>query len=324
MKKAPYMVPQSKKVRVIIDTDCHCEADDQYAVAHQLMTPKFDVMGITAIHYANRFNGLSAADSMNRSFDEAQRIVDLMGLSGDVSVYRGCSEKLSDDISPVDSEASRFIIDEAMKDDPRPLFIAAQGAVTNIASALLMSPGIAGRMTIIWIGGGEYPVGGLEFNTMNDPIAANILMDSSVELWQVPRSVYCTMRVSFATLYDRVYPHGELGKYLYEHLVEYSSNLSVPPAIREQFARNGMSAAAVSASYPGGESWSLGDSPVVGLMLTDHEGQYKMEGAPRFEPESCNYILRPENPRKIRVYISIDSHFILEDFFAKLKYHFGE
>ena len=40
-----YTVPENKKVRVIVHTDCKNEADDQYAVAHHLMTPRFDVKG---------------------------------------------------------------------------------------------------------------------------------------------------------------------------------------------------------------------------------------------------------------------------------------
>ena len=62
---------------------------------------------------------------------------------------------------------------------------------------------------------------------------------------------------------------------------------------------------------------------VVGLMLTDHEGSYTVEGAPRFQPGTCKYTLRPANPRKIRVYSKVDVRFILDDFFAKIKYYFG-
>ena len=134
MKKAPYQVPECKRIRVLIDTDCHCEADDQFAVAHQLMTPKFDVVGITAEHYAKNFGATSVADSMQQSFDEAQLIVDLMGLHDQVKVYRGCDCQLPDEHTPVDSEAARFIIEEAMRDDERPLFITMQGATTNLAS----------------------------------------------------------------------------------------------------------------------------------------------------------------------------------------------
>lgn len=52
-----YKVPDSKKIRVIIDTDAACEADDRYAIAHALMTQKFIVKGITAEHFETEFEG---------------------------------------------------------------------------------------------------------------------------------------------------------------------------------------------------------------------------------------------------------------------------
>ena len=35
-----FTVPENKRFRVIVDTDCKNEADDQFALAHHLMTPK--------------------------------------------------------------------------------------------------------------------------------------------------------------------------------------------------------------------------------------------------------------------------------------------
>lgn len=324
MKKAPYGIPKSKEIRVIIDTDCHCEADDQFAVAHLLMTPKFDVVGITAEHYAKNFGATSVADSMQQSFDEAQLIVDLMGLHDQVKVYPGCTEQLPDDKTPVNSAATDFIIQEAMKDDPRPLFVTMLGATTNLASALLKKPEIAHRITTIWIGGGAYPEGNYEFNTINDVNAANAVMDSNVELWQVPITVYSTMKVGFMELWDKVHPYGKLGKHLVEYMMEFNDKFVPYLSEVEQWKPKGISEAAFRAMYPGGENWQLGDSPVVGLMLTDHEGSYTVEGAPRFEIGTCRYILRPGNPRQIRVYSKVDVRFILDDFFSKIKYYFGD
>ena len=53
MKKWNYAftVPDQKKVRMIVYTDCKNEADDQFALAHHLMTPKFLVKGIVAGHF---------------------------------------------------------------------------------------------------------------------------------------------------------------------------------------------------------------------------------------------------------------------------------
>lgn len=44
---------------------------------------------------------------------------------------------------------------------------------------------------------------------------------------------------------------------------------------------------------------------------------------PRVYRGGCRYRLRPDSPRRIRVYHSVDRTFILEDFFAKLRYYFG-
>ena len=51
MWKYAYQVSENKKIRVIVHTDCKNEADDQFALAHHLMTPKFDVRGIVAGHF---------------------------------------------------------------------------------------------------------------------------------------------------------------------------------------------------------------------------------------------------------------------------------
>ena len=38
MIKHPFDIPESKKVRLIINTDAKNEADDQYAIVHALLT----------------------------------------------------------------------------------------------------------------------------------------------------------------------------------------------------------------------------------------------------------------------------------------------
>lgn len=46
-----FIVPDKKQIRVIIHTDCKNEADDQFALAHWLMTPMADICGIIAGHF---------------------------------------------------------------------------------------------------------------------------------------------------------------------------------------------------------------------------------------------------------------------------------
>lgn len=303
LKETFFDFPPEKKVRVIIDTDCNCEADDLFAVAHALMTPRLDVMAITAEHYGTTEEGEDPEQTMLASFAQAGKVVDLMGLHGEIPILEGCRSVLPNEHTWVNSPAARFIVEEALRDDPRPLYILNQGAVTNLASAYLMNPEIGSRLTSIWIGGAPYPEGGWEFNVCNDITASNVIMDSDIEVWQVPQSVYSMMKVSFATLYEHVYPYGEIGRYMMENMFKVNHRMT-------------------HLDFVSGEAWQLGDSPVVGLLLHPMPGCYSMEGAPRFDQDGC-YQLRPDNKRRIRVYFNIDSQFILEDFFAKMKYYFG-
>jgi len=58
-------IPEEKKIRVIIDTDAACEADDPFAIAQALMSPKLIVKGILAEHFRE-------PDSTQRSYDEVK------------------------------------------------------------------------------------------------------------------------------------------------------------------------------------------------------------------------------------------------------------
>lgn len=48
LKEYPFDRFGCREIRVIDDTDCACEGDDAFAVAHLLLTSKFDVRGIAA------------------------------------------------------------------------------------------------------------------------------------------------------------------------------------------------------------------------------------------------------------------------------------
>ena len=93
MRSFPYPIPEEKKVRVILDTDCACEADDPYAIVHALLSPKISVTGICAEHFADRFG----PDSMEESYREILHVLDLAGLNGQIPVFRGSPCALSDE-----------------------------------------------------------------------------------------------------------------------------------------------------------------------------------------------------------------------------------
>lgn len=282
--------PPHAKQRVIVNTDAKNEADDQYAIVQAVLTPSFDLHGIIPAH----FGDLKSRTSLKDSHDETMKCLELMGLENEVRVEDGATHAMPDETTPVDSAGARLIIDEALKDDDRPLFIAFYGPLTDMASALLLEPKIEDRnIIVVWIGGGAWPNGGREYNLSNDIPAANVVMKSRLAVWQVPRNTYRTMSVTYAELIEKVYPQGEIGKYLVEQLIEFNARTN-----------------------PHMEYRSLGDSPCIGIILDPECGRWHWRPAPTFD-EQMHYV-HSGAYRPIRVYEDVNTRFIHEDLWAKL------
>ena len=291
--KYQFSIPEGKMVRMIVNTDAKNEADDQYAIVHALLSPRFDNRGIIAAHFGDE----KSPHSMEDSYDEVLKVLDLMDFPKELA-YRGAAHPLPDEKTPVESDGARLIIEEAMKESDMPLYVIFLGPLTDMAAAYLMEPRIAGRLTCIWIGGAKYPEGGYEYNLNNDIKAARVVMNSEIPVWQIPRNVYSQVIVSLAELEYKVRPCGELGRYLFDQLEEHGHT---------SFAR---------ATTRTGEYWCLGDSPAVGVLLFAHMFDYDWVQAPLIT-DNMTYAKNSQN-RPIRVYNRVDHRFILEDFYAKL------
>ncbi|MCR4823121.1 MAG: nucleoside hydrolase [Treponema sp.] len=286
-----FNIPPEKKVRVILDTDAKNEVDDQFAIVQALLSESFDIRAIIGAHFGDE----KSKTSMQDSYDEIQKVLSLMNIN-DVRLLHGSPLPLESEHIPFESEGAKFIVEEAMGEDERPLYIAFLGPLTDMASALLLQPEIAKKnVTVIWIGGRDWPCGGWEYNLKNDLLAANVVFKSNANLWQIPRNVYRMMPLSHAELWTKVRSRGKIGKYLAENVVEFNNKESSRP----------------------GEYRILGDSPAVGVILYSDCGQWEWKPAPEFD-ENMNYVHNGKN-RPIRVYKNIDSRFILEDLYAKLE-----
>ena len=289
-------IPPASRVRMIVDTDAKNEADDQYAIMHHLLTPMFDVCGIIATHFEQKAG--YTGRSMEKSYKEIEKLLSLAQME-DVPFFRGCVSPLKDVHDAPDADGVRHIIREARK--PGKLYIAVQGAMTNVAAALNAAPDIGENIVVLWNGGGPYPEGRSEFNVQQDPEAARALLRSSAEVWQTPQDVYCTLEVSLAELKRRVYPCGELGRYLYQQLVE-ENHVEYNPGFLLR----------------SGENWVLGDNTTIAVLLMNRwRGNWHMEHAPVLRDDLA-YEPNPEG-RLIRVYDSIDVRMTLEDLFSKLE-----
>ena len=282
-------IPDHKKIRVIVDTDAACEADDPFAIVHALLSPKLIVKGVVAEHFA-------VAHSMEDSYNEITKIRQAM--ESDFPSYMGQTGPLSEDTSV--SEGVRLMIKEALDDSPYPLFILCQGAITNVAMAIKTEPKIIKRATVIWIGThGEAPCPApfREFNAGNDIEAANYVLQSGIDLWLVPSQVYTTITIGIAEIKRRISPLGEIGKHLYDNLMKYNFS--------------------EGAGWTQGESWSLGDSPAIAIAINPGCGHYKTIKAPKVADDTSS--VEDPDGHDIRLYTDVDSRYILEDLIAKLE-----
>lgn len=291
-------VPETAKIRVIVSTDAKNEADDQFAIMHHLLTPQFDIRGIVAAHFEMKFPG--SGTTMEESYQEILRVLEAAQID-DIPVLRGCQFPLSEETDQPVSEGTEMIIREALREDWRPLFVAVQGALTDVAAALNRCPDIAERTTVVWIGGGPYPTGRMEFNLLQDIKAARAVFRSPVPVWQIPQNVYSQVEVTFAELARRVRPCGSAGKYLYDQIEQYNLDTHT-----------------FGDDLRLGENWCLGDQPTVWvLMSTWRRRNFHLEKAPCFRDDAL-YEPCPVG-KEIRVYDSVDIRMMMEDFYCKLE-----
>jgi purine nucleosidase len=299
--------------RLMMVNDLSGDADGLFAAVHALLSSSVEVRGIVGTA------AQQPAETAQMSVQKADEILSLMGLSGKIPVHLGAGKRMASPTTPVDCAGARAIVAEAMRDDPLPLYIAVGGGLTEMASALLIEPKIAERCTLVWIGGGSHPEGSKwEYNFNLDRTAAQtVFNDTGVPIFQVTDKAYASCQVSNTELQAHVAPYGAIGAWLYERIVE------------------GIADGPFSFVNPG-ETWTLGDSPLVLLTaLTavvpstfSKPLRYERTGSPyreMFVPRLRNdgtYEPRSDG-RRMRAYDTVDTRLMFGDFFAKLKMAYG-
>lgn len=177
------------KVDVVIDTDTFNEIDDQFALAYLI---KLEAkLNLKAIYAAPFYNERSSGpkDGMEKSYEEILRILKIMDKEEYASVtYKGSENYLQNEKEGIDSPAAQDLIARAMeREDDNPLYVIAIGAITNVASAILMEPKIIDKIVLIWLGGNAHHwPDNKEFNLMQDVAGARIVFGCGVPLVQLP------------------------------------------------------------------------------------------------------------------------------------------
>ena len=179
--------PQERgRLRMVLDTDTFNEVDDQFALAHVLLSG--DRVDLEAVYAAPFYNEKSTGpgDGMSKSYEEIGLVLDRCGKTG-IPVLEGAREWLGEGEPVTSSPATEDLIARALAKDGDPLYVVAIGAPTNVSSALLAAPEIMDRIVIVWLGGNAlwWPTA-REFNLKQDLVASRVLFDSGAALVHVP------------------------------------------------------------------------------------------------------------------------------------------
>lgn len=210
------LTPPTGPVSMVLDTDTYNEVDDQFAVAYALLAP--EKLRVEALYAAPFHNNRSSGpeDGMEKSYDEIIRILERLGRSPGGLVFRGARSYLPGADEPAESEAARDLVAKAMAPRDEPLYVLAIGAITNVASAILMEPQIIRRIVVVWLGGQphSWPTA-REFNLQQDVPAARVILNSGVPFVHIPcKNVAEHLTTTIAELEAHLSGHGALADYL--------------------------------------------------------------------------------------------------------------
>jgi purine nucleosidase len=211
----PLDPPPSGVLRAVVDTDTDNEIDDQFAVVYALRSPeRLRVEALYAAPYQNE-RSTGPEDGMLRSRDELRRLLERLPAYAGTPVHEGSRAWLPGPATPVSSPAATDLIERA-RPGGDPLYVVTIGAPTNVASALLLDPGIAERIVVVWLGGNPwYWHRGVEFNVEQDLHASHVLFDSGVPLVHIPcRNVTEHLTTTQAEIDRYVRGGGPIGDYL--------------------------------------------------------------------------------------------------------------
>lgn len=240
-------------VDVVLDTDAYNEIDDQFAISYLLCNgDRLNIKGFCAAPFYNHRSS-GPADGMLRSYHEIIKLLKLAHREDLLSsVHKGSETYLPDEETPVPSDSADFLaaLFKAYTPD-KPLYIIAIGAITNVASALLMDPGMKDRVVIVWLGGnGHHREHNREFNLLQDVAAGRVVFGCGAPVVQLP----CDGVVDRFTTSQYELEHWLLGK---NELCDYLVRNTIAEA--ERFAA--------------GKPWTrvIWDVTAVAWLLNDQE-----------------------------------------------------
>ena len=286
-----------RKVDVVLDTDAYNEIDDQFAIAYLLLNK--DKLNTKALYAAPFYNTRSSGpkEGMEKSYNEIFKLLELMG--EDIKVFKGSESYLPNEKELVISPAAKDLAERVNNYSPEnPLYIVAIGAITNVASAILLNPTVIENSVVVWLGGhATHYHDTKEFNMYQDIAAARVVMGCGVPFVQLPCfGVVSEFRISKPELEYWLKGKNELCDYLAD------------AAIKE------------ADSYASGTPWTrvIWDVTAVAWLLNDNSRFMGSRIINTILPTYDNYYSEIPNGEPMCYVYSIYRDALMEDLFKKL------
>ena len=280
---------------VWLDADTGNEVDDVYAILRLLEDKSVAVVGISSAHFNNpdllvfeKWNqyettGISSIDISQQLNED---ILKVLGRT-DIGCYKGADRQIGrawGGFEPRDSDAARQLAAyvKSMPEDQK-LDVVSLGALTNLASAIILYPEIIPRIRC-YVLGARYDASARvwdknEFNIRNDLNAFDYLLNNKeVDLIIMPITTVLSYRFKKDETFARLQKDTPSHKLLIDRWEE---------------------------TEPGSKERVLWDLALVEAYLKPE--YVKIESRP----------VPPENgTREVKVYISIESDKLVDDFWA--------
>jgi purine nucleosidase len=242
-------------------------------------------------------------EGMELSYQEILKIFDLLNEKPDGKVFRGSPNFLTSLDQPIHSPAAEHLIERAMAQEDGPLYVAAIGCLTNVASAILLEPEIISRIVVVWTS--AYPswvdlCNEPSLNLFEDKLASQLIFDCGVPHVYLPGYyIGAQLKVSLPEIERWVRGRGKIGDYIY-HLYTHKP---VHPmhGIDEAFGR----------------TWVTWDIINFAWLLNPEWVPSHLVRAPILTDDL--YWKHDPNRHWMREAVGIDRDAIFQDFFTRLE-----
>jgi purine nucleosidase len=282
----------------LLTTDCGAEMDDQWAIAHLAISPELDLCGVVTTHVGVHPTPVQPASEFTAG---VSREVLQQVRRADVSVVAGSGVALASSTEPLVNPGVDFILEQASTyDEDNRLTVLAIGAITDVASALLVDPTLVQRIEVVAMAFNGWPAGTDPFNVKNDVKAWQVVMSSTVPLVVGPADACTTHLQATEKLAREVMGDGGgAGKYLIDVLIGW---LQKRPGLCKAVTGNA-------------GAWPVWDEIVTAYLL----GMTRQERHVRpFVQEDTSFHHGPDASNTFEWITSVDEKALWKDFAQKI------